>query len=202
MRAALQFGWDTLRAHTGFLLALFVIVIACVGIPGVMVKKLAVVLGPVFGGMLNLAFIAWQGLIGVGVLKICLKLIDKQKAEFSDLFSGATLLVPYIVAKLLLVLIILGGVILLIVPGIIWAIQFYMCTYLVVDKGLGPIEALKKSSALTRGARWELFCFSLLLMLLNIAGGLAFGIGLLISLPVTTLASLHVYRQLLPQTPA
>ncbi|MEA3324508.1 MAG: hypothetical protein U9Q37_05135 [Euryarchaeota archaeon] len=53
--------------------------------------------------------------------------------------------------------IVVGGLILLTIPGIIWAIKFQFFDYLIVDKGLGPIDALEKSSEITRGVKWDLF---------------------------------------------
>ena len=104
--------------------------------------------------------------------------------------------------KFLFSFIVIGGFILLIVPGCIWLMQFYMSTYVVIDRGAEPIRALKTSSAITYGAKWDLGLFTTVVALLNIGGLIAFGIGIMITLPVTMLATAHIYRTLLAQTPA
>jgi len=100
----------------------------------------------------------------------------------------------------LFTLIVAVGLILLIVPGMIWMMQFYMAGYLVIDKGFTPINALKASSTITRGAKWDLGLFTTVIALLNLAGIIVLGVGLLITLPITILASVYIYRQLLKQT--
>jgi uncharacterized membrane protein len=95
----------------------------------------------------------------------------------------------------------LGGLILLIIPGIIWAIKFSLCFYFVIDKGLGPIEALKASSRTTMGIKWQLFGFGILCGLINFLGLLCLFIGGFATYPTVLVANVLVYRQLLAQTP-
>ena len=75
-------------------------------------------------------------------------------------------------------------------------------TYLVVDRGAGPIEAIKESWRITKGHKWQLFLLMLTLILLNIAGIIAFVIGVLVTIPVTWLAVTHAYRALSGPGPA
>jgi uncharacterized membrane protein len=89
---------------------------------------------------------------------------------------------------------------LLIVPGIIWGIKFCFFDYFVVDKRLGPIEALKRSSAITRGVKWDLFVFFLMLTGINLLGAFCLLIGLFAAIPTTMVAQAFVYRRLLAQT--
>jgi uncharacterized membrane protein len=85
---------------------------------------------------------------------------------------------------------------LLVVPGIIFALMFMFATFLMIDRGLGPIEAMKESHRITRGYKWSLFGFSLLLVLVNLAGLLALFVGIFVSAPVSLLAVTHAYRVL------
>ena len=89
------------------------------------------------------------------------------------------------------------GIILLIILGIILAIKFQFFGYFIVDKGDGPIEALKKSSAITTGAKWNLFLLYLLLLLINLLGAIFLLIGLFVTIPTTMVAIAFVYRKLL-----
>jgi len=95
---------------------------------------------------------------------------------------------------------VLGGTILLIVPGVIWAVKFQFFSYFIIDKGLGPIEALKKSSAITKGVKWNLLGFDLLIGGIALLGVLALLIGLLAAIPTAMIAMAFVYRKLLAQT--
>ncbi len=40
--------------------------------------------------------------------------------------------------------------------------KFWFFDHFIVDKGSGPLESLKKSSAITRGAKWDMFYFFIL----------------------------------------
>jgi uncharacterized membrane protein len=123
-----------------------------------------------------------------------------KKPKLQIFFLLIHLFFKYLIGDILYGLIIIGGLILLIIPGIIWAIQFQFFGYLIIDKGLGPIEALKKSSKITKGAKWDLFLLGILLVLINILGALALLVGLFATIPTTMIANAFVYRKLLSQT--
>jgi uncharacterized membrane protein len=91
------------------------------------------------------------------------------------------------------------GTILLIVPGIIWALKFQFYGYYIVDKNLKPVDALKMSAMSTSGKKGNLFVFFVLLGLINFLGLIALLVGLLISVPVTLLAYVYVYRLLMKE---
>jgi uncharacterized membrane protein len=67
----------------------------------------------------------------------------------------------------------------------------------VVDKKLDPIGALRASGRLTESHTRDLFWFGLWLLAVNLLGALAFGLGLLITIPTTAFAAVHAYRRLL-----
>lgn len=103
----------------------------------------------------------------------------------------------YLLAALLTGLVIGVGLFLLVIPGIVAAIALLFVKLLVIDKHMGPIEAFKESMRITKGHRFELFVLVLLIALIDLAGVLLLGIGLLVAIPVTTLAVTHSYRMLL-----
>jgi len=76
------------------------------------------------------------------------------------------------------------------------ALRFGFYLQAIVDKNLGPIEALKYSYHLTRQNTMSLFGLYLLSWLILLAGALALLIGLLWAIPTFWLASLIAYRSL------
>lgn len=105
----------------------------------------------------------------------------------------------YLGASILLGLAIAVGFLLLIVPGIIFTLMFMFTTFIVIDRELGPVEAMKESRRITHGYKWRLLGFGLVLALVNLLGILALVIGLLVSIPVSSLAFAHAYRTLGPR---
>jgi uncharacterized membrane protein len=195
MGDALGFGWDTMKANIGFFIGVLLVAFVIEMIPEGVVQAtredapLASFLASIISSIVQMA-------ITMGIINISLKYCDGEKAEFGDLFNCFPLLLKYVIASILYMLIIIGGLLLLIVPGIIWSIKFFFCGYFVVDRGMGPIEALKQSAAITKGAKWDLFLFGLLTAAINIAGALCCLVGLFATVPTTFVAYAYVYRTL------
>jgi len=195
---AVRFGWNTMKNNLGFFIGLLVVVGLIYFVPDI-ISELLKEDAPILSIIISIAVVVLSMVIQMGLIRITLRFCDNEKGESADLFSCFPLFFKYLLGSILYGLIILGGMILLIIPGIIWAIKFQFFSYFIVDKGLGPIEALKRSSAITRGAKWDLFLFDLLLGLINLLGAICLLIGLFATVPTTMLAKAFVYRKLLAQ---
>ncbi len=73
---------------------------------------------------------------------------------------------------------------------------FLFYAYALVDREVGPIDALKESWNLTSESRLSLLVFLIVLGLLNLLGLLLLGVGLLATIPISMIAFAHVYRAL------
>ncbi len=65
---------------------------------------------------------------------------------------------------------VMGGLLLLLVPGIMFALMFYVSLPALVVERLGPIQSMKRSAALTKGHRWKVLGIVLLVALLSAIG--------------------------------
>lgn len=140
-------------------------------------------------------------IIQVGIIKIVLGLYDGEPLNLANLYSMSHLAPRFLGASILYGLAILVGLVLLIIPGIYLAIKLQFYSFLIVDKNAGVMDSLKKSWTLTQGAALDLFLFTLAIIILNILGAIVLLVGLLVTIPTTTMASIYVYRKLLSQTP-
>lgn len=102
----------------------------------------------------------------------------------------------FVGASMILGVAVLIGFLLLIVPGIFLSIIFGFALYIVLEERLSPIEALKESARLTKGHRWQIFALGAAIVGINILGLIALIVGLLVTIPVSTLAMVHAYRTL------
>jgi len=88
--------------------------------------------------------------------------------------------------------------------GIIWgamsSIRLQFFPYLIIDKKMKAIEALRKSMYITEGRAWKLFGFFILSGFVGLLGLLFVFVGLFISIPVVMLASIFVYKSLLGES--
>lgn len=195
---AIRFGWNTMKSNLGFFIGLLIIV-GLITVILYVPQWLMVKDAPDLASILSIVAVVLEIIIEMGMIKIALKFADNSKAELGDLFSCVPLIPKYLIASILYGLIVLGGMILVIIPAIIWGIKFHFFSYFIVDKGEGPIEALKRSSSITMGAKWDLFLFALLIIGINILGFLALVIGLFATIPTSMVAIAFVYRKLLAQ---
>jgi uncharacterized membrane protein len=199
---AIEFGWKMMKSNISFFIILVVVTLIISIASNISESIIRKSIG--FQALPTIIYIATMVLqlaIGMGLIKIALRFCDNEKGKFTDLFSCFPLFFKYLFGSILYTLIVFVGLILLIIPGIIWGIKFQFFPYFIVDKGLGPIESLKKSSEITKGIKWDLFLFGLLLLGINLLGALCLLIGLFATIPTAMVASAFVYRKLLAQIP-
>lgn len=132
----------------------------------------------------------------MGLYNSSLMIVDEQKPHFDQLYTNWRLLYSWIVASFIFGVAFVIGLMLFIVPGLyIWA-RYGFYPFIILDKNSGPLEALNLSAEITHGNRWHVFLLFFACTILDILGALFFGIGLLITIPITLLALAIVYRQL------
>jgi uncharacterized membrane protein len=113
-----------------------------------------------------------------------LRFMRDERPNVADMFQGfGKNYLNIVLANLLVVAIIGIGVILLIVPGIIFACRLTFVRYLVMDKGLDPVAAIEKSWFMTRGHGWRIFGMYVLTIVMFFCGLVLFLVpGLLVLL--------------------
>jgi len=193
IKESLRFGWETTRANLTFLAGTFLVSVA----PSIAGEILGLdERDGIIPLLLVLAALVLQAALGLGLTKIHLRFARGETAEWRDLFSCGNLLLSYLGAAILYGLVVVFGLILLVVPGIIWSIKYGLYFYVLLDEHAPPFASLQRSADLTKGVRSQLFLFGLVLGLINVAGAFAFGVGLLITVPVTSIAGASVYLKL------
>lgn len=190
---ALRFGWTTTKANLKPLLL--------IGLVGAFLALLGQALsgdGPANGlrALMLLAVQVLQVALTMVWIRVALSLHDGQRLEWTRLPGLFSDFFTFLLAWVLYGLVVGVGFILLIVPGVIWALKFGFSGFLVVDRKLDPIAAFRESSRLTDGLKGQLFGFALLLIGLNILGALALGVGLFVTVPTTFIAAAYVFRRL------
>lgn len=106
----------------------------------------------------------------------------------------------FLVATLLYGILVGVGLILLVIPGIYFATKYLFFAFITAEEDPGILASLRRSAELTKGVKLKLFFFILACLLLQIAGVLVFGIGLLATVNIGSLAVAYIYTQLNPQT--
>lgn len=110
--------------------------------------------------------------------------LDK-RVEISDFFRSFDKFVPLMLVNLLVTLVVFAGIILFIIPGIYFAISYIFAHLFVWFYDVDPSEAIRLSRKTVSGNFSQILLLFLVLAGINILGGLAFGVGLLLTLPFT-----------------
>jgi membrane-anchored glycerophosphoryl diester phosphodiesterase (GDPDase) len=197
----IRFGWETFKKRPWMLIGAFVVAMLVSGISSAL-------LDPGEGAPLTATTVVMglvSGIIGlmveIGLVTFSLRAHDAvESVGVKDLWNPKPF-IWYLLGQIVVGVIVLVGLVLLIIPGVIAALGLMFSSYLIVDKGRGPIEALKESWAMTKGHKWELLLLTATLLGLNILGLLALVVGLLVTVPVSMLAVVHAYRKLSGASP-
>jgi uncharacterized membrane protein len=197
--AAIRFGWETFKRRPWFFVGSTLLIMVVSGLIDAFSRGIdAAISGSaeeptLIGSLISLAA---GTLINMGATAFYLAAHDNPDGvDLSALWHPRPFL-KFLGASILLMLAIAAGFILLIVPGIIFALMFMFTTFIVIDREFGPIDAMKESRRITHGYKWKLLGLSLLLVLINLLGLAALVVGLLVSIPVSSLAFAHAYRLL------
>jgi uncharacterized membrane protein len=197
IKDCLLFGWNTFKLRPWFFVSVALLVLAVSLVSGTLQGVLAAMFDKTLGGALSflLALIV-NTFVSLGVIAVYLKAHDHvDMAALSDLWHPE-LFVRYLVTIFLVACGTIIGLVLLIVPGIIFAIACGFARFIIVERDVKPLAALKESARLTKGNRLNLFGLMLVLIVVNIVGALALLVGLFVSIPVSVLALVHAYRTL------
>lgn len=178
------FGWAKTKQHAWFTALTFIIATILIS---------SVKFVPLFDAIVSL-------MVGISIASISLLIVRDQSFTFADLVNP--LLSYKRVLKTLALTAIYGlavviGTILFIIPGIYIAVRFKFFPYVVIENENASLKDLiKMTYKLSAGHFWILFFFLILATILNILGGLAFVIGLVVTVPVTVFASAYMYIKL------
>jgi len=140
-----------------------------------------------------------QWAVTLAFLRVALELHDGKPVDAWNLRHLLAGFLPFLLTHVLYGLLVAAGMLLLIVPGILFAARFGFATWLVVDQKRDPIAALHESWRLTAGRTWLLVKLGLLLLAVNLLGAMALGIGLLLTIPISFMAVAYAFRRLQAQ---
>ena len=123
--------------------------------------------GPVIASYFHLAQLASRG----------------QQIDISDFFRGFDKAGSLIKLTLLIFLIVLLGLMMLILPGIYFAVSYVFSHLLVWFYDKDPTEAIRLSRRIVSGNFWHILLLFLVLAGINLLGLMALGLGILVTMP-------------------
>lgn len=157
----------------------------------------------------------------LGMIRICLKIIDGEEVQFGDIFPKVQHCIRYISATLFITIIafmIFFAIFSLFtmansnfmqsktnqyilsffvaIPIVIVFLRFQFYSHIIVDRDRSTFSSLIRSYLITKDRLGMLVGLLLLLIGINILGTLALLVGLLFTVPVSMFVTAMVYREL------
>ena len=180
----LKTGWELFKSYPGWYIGFFLIYVVLQA-----VSRFIPFVGPV-------ASFAVGPALMMGIFIVSAKLLQGHTPQFNDFFLGFRFFIPLLLTALVGGVLIGIGMVLLIIPGVYLLVGYLFASFLVVDRRLDFWAALELSRRTVQPIWFSMFAFVLLLMLINLAGVVALGIGLLVTVPVTACAITAAYADI------
>ena len=145
--------------------------------------------------LISFIFLLIQLFLALGFTKVMLFLVEDRPVEVTDMFNNIEIFLSYIAAYFLYIIAVIIGLFLFILPGIYVAIRLMFYPYYIIEHGDHSFKALQKSYYATEGFNFtlQLFLFGICWLVINFLGALLFGIGILFTYPLTTLAVANIF---------
>ncbi len=196
---AIGYGWKAFTANIGPLALIGLVLIVASGLSNWLSRGFDNWLLSITGSVLSF-FISL--VIGLGLIRAALAILDGGRPSVEQLVSTKDI-GPYFIASLLVALAVTVGLLLCVIPGLIagFLLQFY--GYAIIDRKSDsvttapqstPTGAIRASFEVVAANVGPLILLAVLCFLLNVAGALLCGVGLLVTIPVTAIAVAYAWR--------
>lgn len=200
---SLSFAYDALVGNAGawtvmWLTALGFAVVGCIILAIIMPFEtfmgcidphvcFSVIYGNTISGASSLFMLLASVSITLGFVRAVLDFYNTKVVNFRPLFDVLQILY-FIAANVILVVLVAGGLIFFIIPGVLIFVRTIFTTYFIVDKNMGPFDAINASWELTRGKSIEMLGFKIVLLLINLVP--------IVGWLMTSLMTVYVYEEL------
>lgn len=152
---------------------------------------------PLIGRMLGqIANIVLTPALLAGFFIVAKKIAHEEPCQFKDFFRGFDFFLQLFLANLVSGLFIATGFLLLVVPGIYFIVAYLWVSLFIVFARKEFWSAMELSRKVISKKWLSFFGFILVLLLINIMGLLALGIGLLVTIPATILALFAAFHDI------
>lgn len=195
LKQAFTFARSKLKSHFGLLSACVLTFFGA----WVLLEILVVAgqkLGIVWWSVAHVSFFFVFAGLQIGFLQICFRLYDDQPASYVDIFKNIKDGPIFFLVQLLFGVVMLFGLILLIIPGIYFRARYAFYGYFFAEERSSLQDIFRRSADISQDSMRLLFLLSITLMFLNVAGAGFLGIGLIVTVPLSTLMKTFIFREL------
>jgi uncharacterized membrane protein/DNA-directed RNA polymerase subunit RPC12/RpoP len=131
-----------------------------------------------------------------GVMMIGLRHSVGRPVSWKQAFGYFALLLPLVVSSLLATVLTFVGFLLLLLPGIYLSLAYMLVIPLIVDKGMGPWQAMEASRQAIHQCWFKAFGLYFVMVLIYLVSIIPLGLGMIWTLPMFVMVSAILYREL------
>lgn len=187
-------AWEIFKKNPWFLIGTVIFVMA---VSWLVSFAISYVDNGILRILLNLASMVLTIILTIGMLNVFLRAARGDELIWANWFDSSDRFVNYFIASILYNIIVLVGLVLLIIPGIYWALKYQFYKFAIIeDEDCGIIESFRRSAAATRQVKWKLFAFWFVTLGIALLGLIALGVGLFVAIPVIGVANAIIYLTL------
>lgn len=136
-----------------------------------------------------------------GMYRMAAMQLRGENIRASDMFEVVEVVPALLAVSALIGLAVSLATLFFVLPGFIVAALLMFAPILVVDKGLGPTEAMRQSANWVRHDLLLATLFLVLVALIGWSGSLFYGIGVILTAPVAVLSLAVTYRDTMATVP-
>lgn len=166
-------AWETVKPHWLILSSFTAIYVATLSI---------LLRYPQIGQIVQMIL---SGPISAGYYLTIHRIFNNEPILFENFFDGFKIFLPTMIVSMLVGLLVTVGFVLLVLPAIFFLVIYLFAMPLVVFKGLDFWPAMESSRIIIMKRFKDALIFAAAILLINIIGALAFGIGILFTIPLS-----------------
>jgi len=173
-------AWELTFSEPGVFILLALIYIAINAVASATIVGVVIVAGP----------------LSVGLFYIAFKKIKGVPFQIGDISKGFSFFVAAVISSILISLFVSIGTSLCIIPGIIVSALYMFTPAFILDKNLDFWNAMEASRKVAQKHVFELSIFIIVLSIINLIGIIVCFVGVLVTFPITILATAIAYDEL------
>ncbi|MGH9340465.1 MAG: hypothetical protein ACRD1R_12965 [Acidobacteriota bacterium] len=151
---------------------------------------------------LHVGTIFLMGPVYAGMAVAGLRMARSQRTEVQDFLDGFRYFLAAFLSSLLIFVFVVVGLIFLIVPGLVITAMYLFTFHFIVDRHQDFWQAMESSRKVVSRDYFGFTLFVVLLGIINALGLAFFWVGILLTLPVSYLATTAAYLDVLGTEPA
>lgn len=183
-----------------FVLATLIVMAVAFGLSGIQQIFMNGESETFFSMFISLINVAVSGILSIGFASMALKALAGRQINTGEVFDGFEKLDRSLGVVFLTIIKTFLWSLLFIIPGIIAEYRYAMAYYIILERPeLGVNEAIKESSRMMKGHKWDFFVLQLSFILWSLLVVVTLGLALLWVLPYLSLTFVAFYNRIKPQ---